>query len=79
MHGFESKSHTADAAGGVSVPHVSGLSPAEIEALVRRAEVERAAYFAAWLKRTVRLWASLVPGRRSIRPEGFSRWHTFQH
>lgn len=81
MHGFESKSHTTDAAaaGRVSAPQISDLSPAEIDVLIARAKVERAAHFAAWLKQTFRLWASLVPGRRSIRPEGFSRWQTFQN
>ena len=49
----------------MAVPHVSELSPAEIEACVAKARALRSAYFAAWCKRVFQNWASIWrrPGR----------------
>lgn len=67
MTRFESPNTTGVPAGDapMAVPHVSDLSPAEIEAYVKRARAVRSAYFAAWCKRVYRNWASVFsrPGR----------------
>ena len=67
MTKFESSNTTrvpaADAS--MAVPHVSDLSPAEIERYVARARAVRSAHFAAWCKRVYQNWASVFrrPGR----------------
>ncbi len=67
MTRFESPNTTGVSAGDapMAVPHVSDLSPAEIEAYVKHARAVRSAYFAAWCKRVHRNWASVFrrPGR----------------
>ena len=67
MNRFESPNTTGVAAtdAPMAVPHISDLSPAEIEAYVARARSVRSACFAAWCKRVYRNWASVFrrPGR----------------
>jgi hypothetical protein len=67
MNRFESPNTTGVAAtdAPMAVPHISDLSPAEIEAYVARARSVRSAYFAAWCKRVFQNWASVLrrPGR----------------
>lgn len=78
MNGFANNTpdSTAATSAASSITPVSDISPAELDRMVARAKAERSAYFVAWLKRTARIWASIIPGRRSILPKDFSRWQT---
>jgi hypothetical protein len=53
----------------MAVPHVSDLSPEEINRYVARGRVLRSAYFAEYGRRVARTWASVFsrPGRLAPR------------
>ncbi len=80
MNGYMRNSTTTAAGRPLAdIEAVSDLSAAEIDALVRRGRVFRAAWIAEETKRIMRAWSSLIPRRRQLLPRGFSRWQTLPH
>ncbi len=80
MNGYERNS-TISAAGRSlrEIAPISDLSPAEINAMIHRGRVFRAAWIAEEAKRIMRAWLSVIPRRRHLLPRGFSRWQTLPH